>query len=238
MGLRWERLKKPWNPNIVLGPLPPDEAEWDFDEREWLVGQCFDYDYPDGTHVHNCVSTVAHGRIVEHIYECSSADQEHPERYGDPTDKPRNGPDLEGNLTLASYQVGVKTFWVAEWATEYEKYECVEGDWSDCFCREEGEPLGVTRKSCPGGGSCSGWYGKIWECKEWDWVYHGPYPQGRPHAVYEGWHPIDLRPLGAPNWYDESWESASSGDGENWIHGIPVPVIEVRSILVITPMPW
>ncbi|MBO9369918.1 MAG: hypothetical protein J7575_02335, partial [Chloroflexi bacterium] len=60
---------------------------------------------------------------------------------------------------------------------------------------------------------------------EYDWVHH-----------FDGWHPIDLRLLGAPSWYDVSFKAVSSGGDGNWIPGIPVPVIEARSVLRPTPV--
>jgi len=224
-GLRWERLKQPWNTSILLGPPPAAEMLWDFDDRPWVLGECFTYDLPGGRTVQHCPGNYATGLVVEHIYETSSADLINPNHYGDPGDKPRNGPDLNGNLTLASYQVHATTFWVAEWAMEYDRYECKSRKWSDCFCRSEGEPVGIPHNDCDNKpASCTGWWGSVEICEEYDWVHH-----------FDGWHPIDLRPLGAPSWYDISFSAVSGGGDGNWIPGIPVPVIEARSVLRPTP---
>lgn len=221
-GLRWERLKMPWNSQVLLGSPPPGDAIWYFDDRFWVLGNCFTYDLPGAGMVQNCPSNYATGLSAIHIYETSSADQINPFRYGDPGDKPRNGPDLNGTLTLPAYQVAFTTFWVAEWAMEYDRYECKNRYWSDCFCRPEGEPLGIPHNSCSNKPpSCTGWWGSVEVCEEYDWVHH-----------FDGWHPIDLRRLGAPQWFDVSTRAVSSGDGQNWIPGIPVPVIEARSVLI------
>ncbi len=114
---------------------------WDFDDRPWVLGDCFTYNLPGGSVAQNCPGNYASGMIVQHTYETSSADLINPGHYGDPGDKPRNGPDLDGNLTLASYQVRVTTCWLAEWAMEYDRYECKNRYWSDCLRAGQRESL-------------------------------------------------------------------------------------------------
>ena len=135
-----------------------------------------------------------------------------------------------GRGSLPTFQVRVYTTWAVEWAV---KWEQVGEEWPEegCFCRPEGEPIGVPHRSCPdpddpGCGGCTDWCGQVAEPK-YDWVKHE-----------EGWYPIDLRPFGNGTWYYTSWQVCSGGAGPwcafeygNCGRAVPMPVIEAQSVL-------
>ena len=237
IGLRWRRAR--WDqphPNDIDG-VPP--VCWDFDEREWNVGE--DYGYG------RIQNEVCWSNEVTHIYETSS--------WG----KPHNGPrfllpeeacrpaqrntgcceQVPDTWDLPAYQVRVYTTWAAEWAVEYERYERVGTDWSECQCTDfdPSQYPDVEWRSCgdPPEGICVGvyddpqteWWGKQRQVV-YDWVHH-----------FEGWYPIDLRDYGSPTWYYTSYAVTTIGEGP-WCPGhqythtgdaVPVPVIEIQSVL-------
>lgn len=220
IGLRWRRVVSSQPHPSDLGAVPP--TCWDFNERPWNIGA--DYGY-------GRVSSAACGTQVSHIYETSS--------WGLPPNGPRF---VEGNAgcdkvpqvwDMPAYQVRVYTTWAAEWAVQFDRYECVEEGWSPCFCRPEGEPVGLLHESCMADDSicqnCGGWCGRVYTCSRRDWVHH-----------FEGWYPMDLRRFGGATWYHTSWAVIAVGEGP-WCPGgeysggpgsaVPVPVIEVQSVL-------
>ena len=214
VGVRWRRLN--WNgewdsPADVLGePEGIEEgAFWDFDEREWNL------DLHPGT---------GKGYMVTHIYETSS--------WG----KPRNGPPYLGHedegWTAPAYQVVVKTPWVAEWALQYDRCECVETERVCVECSEEEVEQGTCPNWC-GGPNADGWK-EVERCKRREWVHH-----------FEGWYWVDLRDFSNPTWYAENTKVQSVGERWNGhdfdrevgpvMNALPVPVGEVQSILTT---PW
>lgn len=231
IGLRWRRVRNDLpNPND-LGPVPP--VCWDFDEREWNIGQNYGYGRIPAM---ECGSTS-----VTHIYETSSWGKPHngprfllPEDACKPWEEHccEQVPGEDGQWDMPAYQVKVYTTWAAEWAVQWDAWEVVDMDWGDCFCRAEGEPLGVPHQSCsataPACSGCSGWCGKVGE-PEYGWIHH-----------FDGWHPIDLRNYDSPTWYYTSWAVITTGRG-NWCafeyadpnpgDTVRVPVIEVQSVL-------
>ena len=231
IGLRWRRVRNDQPNENDLGPVPP--VCWDFDEREWNIGQDYGYGRIPAM---ECGSTS-----VTHIYETSSWGKPHNgPRFFLPEDacKPweehccEQVPSGDGEWDMPAYQVRVYTTWAAEWAVQWDEWEVVDTEWGDCFCRPEGEPIGVEHKSCsataPACGGCSGWCGKVKE-PEYGWVHH-----------FEGWHTIDLRDYGSPTWYYTSWAVITTGEGP-WCEfeyadpnpgdTVRVPVIEVQSVL-------
>jgi hypothetical protein len=168
---------------------------------------------------------------VAHTYETSS--------YG----KPENGVSFDhsaegcnkvGTATLPAYQVTVPTYWIAEWADEWEQYHTWT-EWGNCGCAGS-EPSGVphTTSGCSAPpGICvqpGEWYGKVGEEKG-EWRHH-----------YVGWYPIDLREFGEAHWYYTSYQVTPTGQGGDWCPGhtyvegtgtaVPIPVIEAQSIIV------
>jgi len=236
IGLRWRRVRNDRPHENDLGVVPP--VCWDFDEREWNVGANYGYGRIPAM---ECGSTS-----VTHIYETSS--------WGKPHNGPRflpreeacdmtsyrertegcceQVPSGDGEWDMPAYQVRVYTTWGAEWAVQWDEWEVVGTEWGDCFCRAEGEPLGVVHEACPAGepacGGCTGWCGRLGE-PEYDWVHH-----------FEGWNPIDLREFGNSTWYHTSWAVITTGSGPwcAWEYADPnpgdtvrVPVIEIQSVL-------
>ena len=201
IGLRWKRITNDAGQEVC----------WDWDERPWNIGK--DYGYGE-------IKAVTCGNPGTHIYETSSGDKIDPTHYGDEGDKPRNGPGLDMRTDLPAYQVGITTYWEAQWKVEYDRYEVVdhvEGWYYD----------GVVA----GNMECNPAFGDP-RCKwvsrdEWDWVHHE-----------DGWHTIDLSKLRPGPWYEE-WHGAVSFNGtpthDNWVEevpGIPIPIIEVQSVIV------
>lgn len=200
IGLRWKRIEVNGN-----------EVCWDWDERPWNIGK--DYGYGE-------IKAVTCGNPGTHIYETSSGDIVDPAHYGDEGDKPRNGPGLDMRTDLPAYQVGITTYWEAQWKVEYDRYEVVdhvEGWYYDGIAEDHMR--------------CDPQYNDP-RCK---WVSRD-IREWRHHE--DGWHTIDLSKLRPGPWYEE-WHAAVSFNGTptrgNWVEevpGVPVPVIEVQSVIV------
>jgi hypothetical protein len=183
---------------------PDISPAWEFNDRDWSDEPAF-----------------ASGTAVTHTFQTSS--------WG----LPENGPSLEGQLELPAYQVRLYTAWqpfVQRWWDERRevfKYFCPGNSWDYddesileedqcCFAylrRRDGEDVSI-----PG------------ICYEDTWV-----------RVTGGMVPIDLREFGYPNDY---WLSPMAGDVsvppvgvpmvpyDERLCNIPVPVIEVQSLLL------
>ncbi len=215
IGVRWRRLKS-YERQFGGSAVPPSCFNWD--ERDWNVTGGY-------------AQAVSCGELVSHAYETSS--------FG----KPRNGPHfipenfgcakVPGTWDLAAYQVTVPTYWVPEWADEWYAGEKSGTEWSECQCVGSGEPANVPTEGCtapPGICNQPGqWYGKIGEDKV-EWVRH-----------FLGWDPVDLRDYGSPEWYYTSWKVVVNSGRTEWCAAgyssdvriaIPIPVIEVQSIIV------
>ncbi|MBN1933169.1 MAG: hypothetical protein JW934_00815 [Anaerolineae bacterium] len=194
MGLRWRRLDD----------QPP---VWTFDERPWNVGR----DYGLGA-----IANSAEGWSVSHYYETASSDIDNPDRYGDPDDKPCNGPGLDGRWNLPAYQVQVGTHWTIEWAQQWDVWVKV---CSEARCVHSSGVWQLDLDPCNRG--WAGWRREDHDIYEWQ------------HR-YDGWHIIDLTRYGSPTWYYTSYAVRSSGDGINWgsvLDVVPAPVIEVQSVI-------
>ena len=240
IGLRWRRARSDMRHPNDLGSVP--DVCWDFNERDWNVGEDYGYGRIPGQ---SCGST-----IVEHIYETSSWGLPH----NGPDFLPRkeacnmnnytqreNGcceqiPSADGEWTAPAYQIKVYTTWAAEWAVEWEAWDPVGEEWPEegCFCRAEGEPIGVPHRPCPTEfqswcGGCGSWCGQVGQAR-YDWVRH-----------FEGWHPIDLRQWGGSEWYYLSYAVVTTGAGP-WCafeYGDPnpgdtvrIPVFEIQVVLM------
>ncbi|MBU0493821.1 MAG: hypothetical protein KKA73_09270 [Chloroflexi bacterium] len=153
----------------------------------------------------NLVAPIASGEQVQHTYQTSS--------WG----KPQNGPD-----GLPSYQVRYTTYWALFWAVQFDEWECVDGE-DRCVPRN---PDGTCRRQATSylnycGDVCPGQSGNAyWVCTECDWV-----------PKFNGWHLIDLREDGAPNWYETSVKVAIPQQNRGCSSVIPVPVIEVQGVI-------
>lgn len=215
IGVRW-RMGMPGQSRFGGSAIP--DSCWDFDERGWNVSGGY---APAGA----CGDTVAH------TYETSS--------YGKPEngvrfDHSAEGCDKVGAANLPAYQVTVPTYWIAEWADEWDQYHTWT-EWGSCGCAGS-EPSGVphTTSGCSAPpGICiqpGEWYGKVGEEKG-EWRHH-----------YVGWYPIDLREFGEAHWYYTSYKVTPTGQGGDWCPGhtyvestgtvVPIPVIEAQSIIV------
>jgi hypothetical protein len=216
IGVRW-RMGMPGQAMFGGGAIP--ESCWGFDERDWNVSGGY-------------AAAGACGDVVAHTYETSS--------YGKPEngrsfDYSADGCDKVGSADLPAYQITVPTYWIAEWADEWDQYHTWT-DWSDCQCVGS-EPADTTPHKT---GGCSAppricnqpgeWYGKVGETQgEW-----------RHHSI--GWYAIDLRDYGEAHWYYTSYLVTSMGEGGDWCTGhtyvdgtgtaVPIPVIEAQSIIV------
>jgi hypothetical protein len=249
IGLRWRRI------DIMPSDADPSGAPaicWDWDEREWNIGQ--DYGY-------GRVPAMSCGKSVSHIYETSS--------WG----KPRNGPnfipaedactswtsscksgstasnchcceqipgkmdDWYGLPSLydfdpslgpwqnPAYQVRVPTYWAVEWAYEMDIYEVVS---EECEC-EHWPGWGTAACDLDGDGEADSDTKNVCE-KEYDWVNH-----------FDGWNLVDLRNYGESTWYRISYSVRTTGDYAGCIGGeygdpnpgdsVRIPVIEVQSVL-------
>lgn len=212
IGVRWRRLST--GENVFGSPVPFSCFNWD--ERAWNVGRSGAY---------SCGDSAAHA------YETSS--------WGLPAVGPSFHPENAGcskvgAWNLPSYLVTVPTFWVAEWADEWWRWEKSGTEWSDCQCVGTGQPAGVPTESCdapPGICVLPGqWYGKIGQ-DHYEWVHH-----------FVGWDAYDLQALGrGDTWYHVSWKVKAKSCDTEWCPGgyrsgvgsaIPIPVIEVQSIIV------
>ena len=205
MGLRWRRLTPP------EAPAP----HWTFDERAWNVGQ----DRGRGV-----IRNDAWGTSVSHAYEASSADVTDTGRYGDPGDKPRNGPARGGEWNLPAYQVRVTIHWAIEWAQQWDQWERTGSERRCCHTPAGGSEHDACHDDERYAGCANHWEG--WSVETYDvygWVHHS-----------DGWYVIDLRNYGEPSWTFASQAVRSSGDGVRWgpvLDVVPVPVIEVQSVL-------
>ncbi|MBU0495604.1 MAG: hypothetical protein KKB13_27465 [Chloroflexi bacterium] len=147
----------------------------------------------------------ASGETVMHRYETSS--------WG----KPTNGP-----AGLPAYQVSLSTYWGLFWAVQYDEWQCVAGE-DRCVPRN---PDGTCRGQATAyqpwcGDLCPNQSGNArWVCTACDWVHQ-----------FDGWHLIDLRPYGSPNWYDTSQKVALPQQGVGCANVIPVPVIEAQGVI-------
>jgi hypothetical protein len=214
IGVRW-RMGMPGQALFGGGAIP--DSCWNFDERDWNVSGGY---APAGA----CGDTVAH------IYETSSYGLL---ENGRSFDYSADGCDKVGAATLPAYQVTIPTYWIAEWADEWEQYHTWT-EWGSCQCAGS-EPSGLrTTSGCSApAGVCINpgeWYGKVGEEKG-EWRHH-----------FVGWHAMDLRDFGAPYWYYTSYLVTSMGEGGDWCPGhiyvdgtgtaVPIPVIEAQSIIV------
>jgi hypothetical protein len=215
IGVRW-RMGMPGQSLFGGGPIP--DSCWSFNERDWNVSGGY-------------ASAGACGDAVAHTYETSS--------YGMPENgrsfnHSADGCDKVGPATLPAYQVTVPTYWMAEWADEWDQYHTWT-EWGDCACAGS-EPSGVphTTSGCSAPpGICiqpGEWYGKV-GVTQGEWRHH-----------FVGWHPMDLREFGEAHWYYTSYLVTSMGRGGDWCPGhtyvdgtgtaVPIPVIEAQSIIV------
>ncbi|HNT78576.1 MAG TPA: hypothetical protein PKH77_26500 [Anaerolineae bacterium] len=213
IGVRWRLL----NPGESLfgGPAVKQSC-WYFNEREWSEN-----------------APMACGDCVTHVYDASP--------YGLPENGPTWAPENEGcekvpsdsgEWTNPAYQVAVPTYWVAEWANEWEAWELVGWEAGGCFYTES--PAAGTQ-GCASGDHAgeANWYQTQGE-PVYGWVHY-----------FVGWEPIDLREVGAAGvdgmWYYTSWAVRTTGQGA-WCaaeYGDPnpgvtvrVPVIEVQAVTV------
>ena len=76
---------------------------------------------------------------------------------------------------LPAYAVHATVPYWWSFARQWEQWKQTSTEWSDCFCRPEGEPLGIPHQGCGAGacGECSGWCGKI-GIEQYGWKRHGP----------------------------------------------------------------
>ena len=92
---------------------------------------------------------------------------------------------------LPAYTVGATVPYWWSFGRQWEQWEQTGTEWSDCFCRPEGEPVGIPHAGCDPGecGECSGWCGKI-GIEQYGWKHHGP-----------GWVLLNLTDYGWPTPY-------------------------------------
>jgi hypothetical protein len=251
IGLRWRRI------DIMPGPDDPTGPPaicWDWDEREWNIGQ--DYGY-------GSVPAVTCGKSVSHIYETSS--------WG----KPKNGPNFipaedactswtsscksgstasnchcceqvpskmddwyhlpslyefdpdAGPWQNPAYQVRVPTYWALEWAAEWEQWDLVD---QDCEC-ESAPWAEIAGCDIDGDGEKDG--GTKYKCEDvYDWRKH--------NFTDSRWNLVDLRNYDKTTWYYTSYSVRTTGSyaGCEFEYGDPnpgtsvrIPVIEVQSVL-------
>jgi hypothetical protein len=254
IGLRWRRLDR--TPGDTLGPVPP--VCWDFDEREWNVGE--DYGY-------GRISNVACGTAVEHVYETSS------------WDKPRNGPNFLAAADVCpgwtpacldrttfppagrdpchccaqvptsmqdwqasgypydaglgpwqnpAYQVRVPTYWAAEWKVEWWAWEVVGSEWDECGCTGLAPGPFETWRACADRPAGVCTGAVASPPTEW-WGQFGEPRYG--WVKHEnGWNLLDLRSYGSGTWYYQSWSVVTTGAfaGCNFEYGDPNPGTTVR----------
>ena len=253
IGLRWRRI------DIMPGAEDPTGAPaicWDWDEREWNIGQ--DYGY-------GRVPSISCGKSVSHIYETAS--------WG----KPANGPNFipaedacaswtstcqsdslpaseEKRCHCCEQIPGKMADWEQAAAAGY-SYDPGAGPWQnpayqvkvptywavewayemdvyemvseDCECISD-PSRGVAACDIDGDGEKDA--GTWRECEEeYDWVNH-----------FNGWNLVDLRNYGESNWYRTSYSVRTTGSyaGCAFEYGDPnpgdsvrVPVIEIQSVI-------
>jgi len=92
---------------------------------------------------------------------------------------------------LPAYAVHATVPYWWSFARQWEQWEAIGTEWSDCFCRPEGEPLGIPHQGCGADacGECSGWCGRI-GIEQYGWKHHGP-----------DWVLLDLTDYGWPTPY-------------------------------------
>jgi hypothetical protein len=255
IGLRWRRI------DIMPGPEDPTGAPaicWDWDEREWNIGENYGY---------GRIPAISCGKSVSHIYETAS--------WG----KPKNGPNfIPAEDVCASWTSTCKRDSLP--SSEERRCHCCEQipmSWDDWglaaaagYEYESGGGVGawqnpayqvkvptywavewafemdvyeVVSEDC----ECQHWPGwgtaacdlngdgtkdsdtkKVCE-KEYDWRHH-----------FNGWNLIDLRNYGEGTWYRTSYSVRTTGSyaGCAFEYGDPnpgtsvrVPVIEIQSVI-------
>jgi hypothetical protein len=251
VGLRWRRI------DIIPGDDDPGGAPatcWDWDERDWNIGQ--DYGYGP-------IPAVTCGKSVSHIYETSS--------YG----KPANGPNFipaedtctswtpacdsgstaprchcceqipssmadwrrlpsfydfdpaAGPWQNPAYQVRVPTYWALEWAAEWYQWDVVG---RKCECAYV-PGWGTAACDLDDDGVADPDTRRLCE-DEYGWRHHD--------FADKRWNLVDLRNYGKGTWYHTSHAVRTTGSyaGCAFEYGDPnpgnsvrIPVIEVQSVL-------
>jgi hypothetical protein len=134
LGLRWRRLDLTEGPS--LGRVPP--ICWDFDERDFNVGQDYSYGRVSGG---ECGLTA-----VSHIYETSS--------WGLRENGPNFLPDESGCSKVPavwdvpSYQVKVPTYWGVQWKAEWDQWAQVGEECNPVWEKDPATGQGEWKEDC------------------------------------------------------------------------------------------
>jgi hypothetical protein len=215
VGAAWRR----WEPadGAIFGFHPPFEVGWSIPDREWNGG-----------------TQQKFGYAVQHSFETTS--------WGLTGNGPAWNPVCQAEVCPCdqrvqawdspAYQVVVTTWWYPQYNFRYDEFQCVGREWSDCFCRAAGEPVGQPHTPCsnppPACNVANGaWYGKIEQCSGYAW-----------RNVTQAWQTYDLSQLGyrpVLPWYLARQAGADPDGAQCGSYGpvggsVPVPVIEVQPV--------
>jgi hypothetical protein len=218
LGVAWQRWQR--GSPAVYGYMPPYPELITVDDRVW-----------------NGAGAVQ-GTYLSHTFETSS--------FGLTANGPRWNPECQNRdcacderilaWDAPSYQGSVQTWWYPQWTWKYDELQCTRQDWGDCFWRESA-PLGIPHRGCSSGEHSgeANWY-QLPRCAEYRWraltgpLFGCPGEQQGPWCVY------DLSLLGYNKlvpWaaVQTAGADASGAQCGSFGPGLPIPVIELQSIL-------
>jgi hypothetical protein len=214
LGAAWERWTQ--GDPAIHAFTPPFEYLWSIPDRAWNGGGV----------------QVADAPLVEHVFETSSFELiANGPRWNPVCQERECGCDERvAGWDMPAYQANLQTWWYPQWTWRYDELYCSDFGWSSCQCYgPDGRPDHIQGCGDPPAGICvqpGETWGRHQECREWRW-----------RRVTEPWKTYDLRPLGLqPIMLWGAAESAgANADGTqcgSFGPGIPIPVIELQSILV------
>ncbi len=230
IGVAWQRWTR--GAGAVFGQAPGDEFTWVIPDRAWNGGEK--------------VYTSGPNEPLQYTFETSS--------WGLPQNGPLWNPEcqerdcscderVQSYTGMEAYQVRLQTWWWPEWTLNFDQYVCARQEWSDCFCRPEGEPVGIPHQSCGNKPpSCTGWWGQVETCQAWKWENKTDatvlgFGCDAPGAV-GGWCKYDLRRLGLQPLVGWNGVQTAGANPDGSLCGsyhdyggiVPVPVIEIQPV--------
>ncbi len=213
IGAAWRRWKL--TTGEIFGFRPPDEVTWTIPDREWNGG-----------------TQTLSGYAVEYSFETTSWELDRNGPAWNPECQERDCACDERvqSWDRESYQVQIRTWWYPEWTFRYDEMKCTRMESSPCFCRPEGEPVGIPHSDCGGKpATCpaTAWWGSVDQCAEYKWVNQTD-PWTKYNLSLLGYQPVIPWFLAKQAGMTPEGQQCGSYGPTNG--SIPVPVIEVQPV--------